>query len=106
MLLYTDGSFRNGTCSYSIVKEINGTQFELVCENRLPNNVGIFLTEISAIKDAISYSVNEQKISILFSDSFSAIKAIKKDDKGIYDNLINHSEFGSRRGLVGSVLAY
>ena len=75
LLLYTDGVFRNGTCSYSIIKEINGTQFELVGENRLPNNVGIFLAEKSAIKDAISYYVNEQKRSLIFSDSLSAIVA-------------------------------
>ena len=59
--------FRNGTCSYSIVKEINGTQFELICENRLPDSVGIFFAEISAIKDAISYSVKKRKRSIIFS---------------------------------------
>ena len=96
MLLYTAGLFRSGTCSYSIVKEINGTQFELVCENRLPDNVGIFLAEISAIKDSISYSINKQKRSIIFSNSLSAIEAIKKNDKNIYYNLINHSEFGNR----------
>ena len=61
MLLYTDDSYRNGTCSYSIVKEINGTQLDIFCVNRLPEIVGIFLSEISAIKDAISYSVNEEK---------------------------------------------
>ena len=55
--------------------------------------MGIFLAKILAIKDAISYSVKERKRSTIFSDNLSAIKAIKNNDKGIYDNFINHSEF-------------
>lgn len=82
---YTDGSFKDELTSYSIVRQITGTQFETVNEAHLPDHTGIFTAEIAAIKMAIIYAIEHDERTLICTDSLSATKALLN---GAYDDML------------------
>ena len=79
-LIYcTDGSFRDNLTVYSIIREVTSNQFEIVRKSRLPDQTGVFIAEISAIKVAINYAVELDRRSLILTDSLSAIALSLKE---------------------------
>lgn len=88
--LYTDGSYRNGRTSYAIVEQISPTIFEGIRQARLPDNSGIFIAEIAAIRCAIKFSVEQKKKTLICTDSLSATRALMKNNNRAYNDMLYH----------------
>lgn len=91
IILYTDGSFDGELTSYSVALQLSPDSFSTVSESRLPNRSGIFTAELSAVKSAIAYASKGQKKALICTDSLSVVKALRKNRRGIFDNILSSS---------------
>lgn len=113
MIIYTDGSFDGVLTSFSVVNQLSVDSFITVSETRLPNHSGIFTAELSAVKSAIAYASNERKRTLICTDSLSVTRALRKNRRGIFDNILSSTNSSpiiilwvpSHSGIAGNEFA-
>lgn len=92
IVLFTDGSFQSGRTAYSVVEQKSDFSLQTIHQSRLPDNCGIFIAEIAAIKYAVTYAAGLGQKPLICTDSLSAVKALRRNKNNFNANIITGSD--------------
>lgn len=87
-ILYTDGSFDGINNSFSVLRQVSETQYEIIYECRLPDRIGVFSTELTAVISAMTYASDRRGRTLICTDSLSVVRAIRTNHRGIFNYIL------------------